>query len=80
MPRRILQGVVVSNAADKTVIVRVERRVMHPLYKKYIRRSKKMHAHDATNACAPGDSVRIRECRPLSKTKHWEVIAEEAST
>jgi small subunit ribosomal protein S17 len=76
MPRRVLQGVVVSNGADKTVVVQVERRVKHPLYKKYIRRSKKVHAHDAANACAPGDAVRIRECRPISKTKHWEVIAE----
>lgn len=75
MSRRMLQGVVVSNAADKTVVVRVERRVMHPLYKKYIRRSKRMHAHDASNACALGDKVRIRECRPMSKTKHWEVIS-----
>ncbi len=80
MPGRVLQGVVVSNAAEKTVIVRVERRVMHPLYKKYIRRSKKMHAHDETNACALGDKVRIRECRPLSKTKHWEVISETDET
>ena len=76
MPRRILQGVVVGNAADKTVLVRVDRRVKHPLYKKYIRRSKKMQAHDATNACALGDKVRIRECPPISKTKHWEVISE----
>ena len=76
MPRRVLQGVVVGNAADKTVVVRVDRRVMHSLYKKYIRRSKKMQAHDATNACALGDKVRIRECPPISKTKHWEVISE----
>ena len=76
MPRRVLQGVVVGNAADKTVLVRVDRRVMHPLYKKYILRSKKMQAHDATNACALGDTVRIRECPPISKTKHWEVISE----
>ena len=75
MPGRVLQGVVVSNATEKTVVVSVERRVMHPLYKKYIRRTKKMHAHDATNACELGDKVRIRECRPLSKTKHWEVIS-----
>jgi small subunit ribosomal protein S17 len=74
MPRRILQGVVVSDKADKTVIVRVERRVMHPLYKKFIRRSKKYAAHDENNAYKTGDMVAIRECRPLSKRKRWEVI------
>ena len=79
MPRRVLQGVVVGNAADKTVVVRVDRRIMHPLYKKFIRRSKKMQAHDATNACALGDTVRIRECPPISKTKHWEVISESGA-
>jgi small subunit ribosomal protein S17 len=78
MPKRILQGVVVSDAMDKTVVVRVERRVMHPVYKKFIRRSKKYSAHDETNSCKVGDVVRIQECRPLSKTKSWTVIAEEA--
>ena len=69
MPRRVLQGVVVSDKGDKTVVVRVERRVMHPLYKKFIRRSKKYAAHDADNRCKVGDTVRIRECRPISKRK-----------
>ena len=78
MPKRILQGVVVSDKMEKTVVVRVERRVMHPIYKKFIRRSKKYHAHDENNTFKPGDSVRIRECRPISKTKCWEVIVEPA--
>jgi len=76
MPKRILQGVVTSDKMDKTVVVRVERRVMHPIYKKFIRRSKKYHAHDENNSFKAGDTVRIRECRPLSKTKCWEVIVE----
>ncbi|MBI5164488.1 MAG: 30S ribosomal protein S17 [Magnetospirillum sp.] len=76
MPKRILQGVVVSDKMEKTVVVSVERRVMHPIYKKFIRRSKKYHAHDENNAFKAGDSVRIRECKPLSKTKCWEVIVE----
>jgi small subunit ribosomal protein S17 len=78
MPRRVLQGVVVSDKGEKTVLVLVERRVMHPIYKKYIKRSKKYAAHDETNACKTGDSVRIRECRPMSKRKHWEVLADSA--
>ncbi len=76
MPKRILQGVVVSDKMDKTVVVRVERRVMHPIYKKFIRRSKKYHAHDENNEFKAGQQVRIRECRPLSKSKCWEVIVE----
>ncbi len=76
MPKRILQGVVTSDKMDKTVVVRVERRVMHPIYKKFIRRSKKYHAHDENNVFKAGDTVRICECRPLSKTKSWEVIVE----
>jgi small subunit ribosomal protein S17 len=76
MPRRVLQGRVVSDKSDKTITVLVERRVMHPLYKKFITRSKKYHAHDEENRCKIGDLVRIRECRPLSKTKRWEVITE----
>ncbi|MFO1037987.1 MAG: 30S ribosomal protein S17 [Geminicoccaceae bacterium] len=76
MPRRVLQGTVVSDKGDKTVIVRVERRVMHPIYKKYIRRSKRYAAHDADNRFKAGDVVRIRECRPLSRTKCWEVLVE----
>ncbi|CCZ21543.1 30S ribosomal protein S17 [Acetobacter sp. CAG:977] len=78
MPKRILQGVVVSDKMDKTVVVKVERRVMHPIYKKFIRRSKKYAAHDETNQYKIGDVVRIRECRPLSKTKSWEVLADKA--
>jgi small subunit ribosomal protein S17 len=74
MPRRILTGVVVSDKSDKTIIVKVERRVMHPVYKKFIRRSKKYAAHDEANQYKIGDSVAIRECRPISKTKKWEVI------
>ena len=74
MPKRILQGTVVSDACDKTVIVRVERRVMHPVYKKYVSRSKKYAAHDETNRYHAGDAVRIEESRPLSKRKHWVVI------
>lgn len=76
MPKRVLQGTVVSDKGDKTVIVRVERRIMHPLYKKYIRRSKRYAAHDESNGVKAGDIVRIQECRPLSKTKRWEVIAD----
>ena len=74
MPKRVLQGIVVSDSGDKTVIVRVERRVMHPIYKKFIRRSKKYAAHDAANQCKVGDVVRIEECPPISKRKAWMVI------
>jgi small subunit ribosomal protein S17 len=74
MPKRILQGTVVSDACDKTVIVRVERRVMHPVYKKYVLSSKKYAAHDETNRYRTGDAVRIEESRPISKRKHWVVI------
>ena len=74
MPRRVLQGVVVSDKANKTVTVLVERRVIHPLYKKFIKRSKKYHAHDETNTYAVGDVVRIEECRPISKSKTWKVV------
>jgi small subunit ribosomal protein S17 len=74
MPKRVLQGVVVSDACDKTVIVRVERRVMHPIYKKFVSRSKKYAAHDEDNRYTVGDAVRIEESRPLSKRKSWVVI------
>lgn len=74
MPKRVLQGVVVSDACDKTVIVRVDRRVMHPIYKKFVSRSKKYAAHDEDNRYCAGDSVRIEESRPLSKRKSWIVI------
>lgn len=76
MPKRILQGTVVSNAADKTISVLVERRIKHPLYKKIIRRSKKYAAHDEQNKVQVGDVVRIEECRPISKTKTWQVVYE----
>jgi small subunit ribosomal protein S17 len=74
MPKRVMQGVVVSDNMDKTIVVNVERKFKHPLYKKYIRRTKKYHAHDEDNNCKTGDKVTIRECRPLSKLKRWEVI------
>ena len=77
MPRRVLQGTVVSTKNDKTVVVRVERQVMHPLYKKYVGKSKKFHAHDEENRFKTGDVVRIRECKPISKLKSWEVVVEE---
>ena len=78
MPKRVLQGLVVSDVNDKTVIVRVERRVMHPMYKKFVGKSKRYAAHDPENRCKVGDQVRIRECRPLSATKRWEVLTETA--
>ena len=77
MPKRILQGVVVSDKTDKTVTVQVERRFTHPLLKKTVRRTKKYHAHDENNAFKVGDQVRIEECRPLSKTKTWTVLTEQ---
>ena len=74
MPKRILIGTVVSDKTDKTVTVKVERKVKHPLYGKIIRRSKKYHAHDEANEYKPGDTVRIEETRPISKTKTWKVL------
>ena len=74
MPKRILTGTVTSNKTDKTVTVLVERKVKHPLYGKIIRRSRKYHAHDETNEYTVGDTVRIEETRPISKTKTWAVI------
>jgi len=78
MPKRILTGTVVSDKMDKTITVLVERRVAHPVYKKFIKKSKKYAAHDEANACKVGDKVRIRECRPLSKNKRFEVITGDA--
>ncbi len=75
MPKRILQGTVTSNANEQTVTVSVERRFKHPLLHKTVRKSKKYRAHDETNAFNVGDTVRIQECAPKSKTKRWEVIA-----
>jgi small subunit ribosomal protein S17 len=74
MPKRVLTGTVVSDKADKTVVVRVERRVKHPLYGKIIKLSKKYHAHDAANEFHAGEIVRIEECAPISKLKTWTVV------
>ena len=74
MPRRVLQGVVVSDKSQATIIVRVERRFAHPVYKKVVRQSKRYHVHDPENSHKTGDIVRIRECRPVSKLKRWEVL------
>jgi small subunit ribosomal protein S17 len=74
MPKRVLTGTVVSDKAEKTIVVRVERRVKHPLYGKIIRLSKKYHAHDAANAFHVGEVVRIEECAPISKLKTWKVV------
>ena len=74
MPRRVLSGIVCSNSSSKTVVVKVERTFKHPMYKKFIRRSKKYRAHDDNNAHKLGDIVKIRETVPISKTKRWEVI------
>jgi len=74
MPKRVLSGTVVSDKADKTVVVRVERRVKHPLYGKIIKLSKKYHAHDEANAFRQGEQVRIEECAPISKKKTWSVL------
>ena len=75
MPRRVLMGRVTSDKMDKTITVLVDRRVMHPLYKKFIRRSKKYAAHDEENVCKVGDTVRIIECPPISKRKTWTVVS-----
>jgi small subunit ribosomal protein S17 len=74
MPKRVLTGTVVSDKGDKTVVVRVERRVKHPLYGKIIKLSKKYHAHDEANAYKSGEQVRIEECAPISKLKTWTVL------
>ena len=74
MPKRVLTGTVVSDKPEKTVVVRVERRVKHPLYGKIIKLSKKYHAHDEDNAFKSGEQVRIEECAPISKQKTWKVI------
>ena len=74
MPKRVLTGTVVSDKGDKTVVVRVERRVKHPLYGKIIKLSKKYHAHDAANEVRAGEIVRIEECAPISKLKSWKVV------
>ena len=78
MPKRILQGTVVSDSNNQTVVVNVERQVMHPLYKKYIGRSKKYHAHDEKNQFKNGETIRIQKCAPKSKLKRWEVLYDNA--
>ncbi|MDP5326769.1 MAG: 30S ribosomal protein S17 [Paracoccaceae bacterium] len=79
MPRRILQGTVTSDKNEQTVTVIVERRITHPVLKKTIRMSKKYRAHDANNTFKIGDSVRIQECAPISKSKRWEVVIEASA-
>jgi small subunit ribosomal protein S17 len=74
MPKRILEGVVVSDKGDKTVVVKVERTILHPVLKKTVRRSKKYHAHDETNAYKAGEIARIVECAPKSKLKRWQLV------
>ncbi len=78
MPKRVLQGVVVSDKQDKTVVVKVERRFTHPVMKKTVRRSKKYHAHDENNQAKVGDTVFIQESRPYSKLKTWELVSDDA--
>ncbi len=78
MPKRILEGVVVSDKNDKTIVVKVERRLRHPVLKKTVRLSKKYHAHDETNSAKTGDVVRIEETRPLSKQKRWTLLEKVA--
>ena len=80
MPKRILEGLVVSDKGDKTVVVKVERTFLHPVLKKTVRRSKKYHAHDETNDYKAGEHIRIIECAPKSKLKTWEVLPKGAST
>ncbi len=77
MPKRILQGVVVSDKQDKTIVVKVERRFTHPLLKKTVRRSKNYHAHDEAKAFKVGDTVSIEETRPISKLKRWIALAKD---
>jgi len=72
---RIVSGRVVSNKMDKSIVVLIERRVKHPVYGKYITRSSKVHAHDASNECNEGDKVTIKEVRPISKTKTWTLVS-----
>ena len=75
MNTRTLQGKVISNKMDKSITVAIERHVKHPIYGKFITRTTKLHVHDETNQCKEGDIVTIRECRPLSKTKSWTLVA-----
>lgn len=77
MPKRVLRGTVVSDKNDKTIVVEVERRYTHPLFKKTVRRTKKYHAHDENNVFKVGQQVAIEECAPISKNKRWVVLADE---
>jgi small subunit ribosomal protein S17 len=79
MPKRVLKGTVVSDKQDKTVTVLVERLVMHPVYKKFVKRSKKYAAHDEANVHKIGEVVLIEESRPISRTKHWRVLSQSAA-
>ena len=74
---RILTGVVTSNKADKTITVKIERKVKHPLYGKVVKRASKVHAHDENNSASIGDIVSVKECRPISKTKTWVLVSDE---
>ena len=74
---RILTGVVTSNKADKTITVKIERKVKHPLYGKVVKRASKVHAHDENNSASIGDVVSVKECRPISKTKTWVLVSDE---
>lgn len=80
MPRRVMEGVVVSAKQDKTAVVRVERRFLHPMLRKTVRRSKKYHVHDEANTVSQGDNVLIRECPPISKLKRWEILPKAGET
>ena len=77
---RILTGVVTSNKADKTITVKIERKVKHPLYGKVVKRASKVHAHDENNTASIGDIVSVKECRPISKTKTWVLVSDDSST
>ena len=77
---RILTGVVTSNKADKTITVKIERKVKHPLYGKVVKRASKVHAHDENNTASIGDIVSVKECRPMSKTKTWILVSDDSST
>ena len=74
---RILTGVVTSNKADKTITVKIERKVKHPLYGKVVKRASKVHAHDENNSASIGDVVSVKECRPISKTKTWVIVSDD---
>ena len=76
---RILTGVVTSNKADKTITVKIERKVKHPLYGKVVKRASKVHAHDENNSASIGDIVSVKECRPISKTKTWVLVSDDVS-